>query len=242
MNTSVDSDGEDKVLLDLIRAIASGLTDRALELLVTYPGLATQSVKTGATRTSSTPFYFEEIPHYVYEGDTALHVASAAYRLEIVDRLVANGASPAARNRRGAEPLHYAADGAPGSPGWNPAKQGAVIERLIEEGANPDSLDKSGVGPLHRAVRTRSAAAVRTLLAKGADKNLKNKSGSTPLHLAVQNTGRGGSGSSQAHELQKEIVLLLLQYGARLEDKDARGKTVRQSIASQWILDLIGPH
>jgi hypothetical protein len=32
---------------------------------------------------------------------------------------VAHGASVRARNRRGAEPLHYAADGNPGSAGWN---------------------------------------------------------------------------------------------------------------------------
>src|SRR5258705_42132 len=111
MNTRVDSDGEDTLLLELFRAIASGLTDRASELLATFPGLAKQSIMTGPTRASPTPYYFDEIKHYVYEGDTAMHVAAAAYRLNLVDKLIANGASPTARNRRGAEPLHYAADG-----------------------------------------------------------------------------------------------------------------------------------
>ena len=70
------------------------------------------------------------------------------------------------------------------------------------------------------------------------DPRLKNKGGSTPLHLAVQNTGRGGSGSSQSRNLQKEIILLL-QHGAQLEDRGARRKTVRQSIANSWILELL---
>ncbi len=53
-------------------------------------------------------------------GDTALHIAAAAYRTDLAQRLVAAGADVRARNRRGAEPLHYAATGAPGSAGGTP--------------------------------------------------------------------------------------------------------------------------
>lgn len=198
----------DDELLALLRSIARGEA-AAVDIITASPDLARQHVAGGATRDDATTWYFTEIEHYVYAGDTPLHVAAAAYRPDIARLLLARGALVDARNRRGAEPLHYAADGGPNFATWNPAAQAATITCLIGAGANPNALDKSGVGPLHRAVRTRCAAAVRALLAGGADPNLVNKSGSTPLALATQTTGRGGSGSPEARREQLEIIRLL---------------------------------
>ena len=233
-------DGQPPALMTLIRAIASRDRQEASRLLDASPGLARQAAEIGATRQVSTAYYFKEIEHYVYGGDTALHIAAAAYAREIARKLLARGASARARNRRGAEPLHYAVDGSPGSHTWQPAAQQAIVECLIGAGADPNSADKSGVTPLHRAVRTRCAAAVRTLLEKGADPRLKNGNGSTPLHLAVQNTGRGGSGSSASREQQREIIVLLLKHGARPTDEDTAGKSVVESAGGGWLLDVLG--
>jgi ankyrin repeat protein len=226
--------------MTLLRAISSRDEQKVSRLLDASPGLARQVADIGATRQVSTAYYFEEIGHYVYAGDTALHIAAAAHAREISERLLARGASVRARNRRGAEPLHYAVDGNPDSTTWNPAAQKAVVECLIEAGADPNSADKSGVTPLHRAVRTRCSAAVRTLLANGADPRRKNGSGSTSLHLAVQNTGRGGTGSSASREQQREIILWLLKYGALPTDKNTAGRSVTESVAGDWILDILG--
>jgi ankyrin repeat protein len=234
-------DGEGERLAPLLRAIVAGDSATASRLLAASPELARASTPVGASRQTSTPYFFKEIAHYVYAGDTALHVAAAAYRADIAKELVANGAKPGARNRRGAEPLHYATDGRPGSASWNPHAQAAIVEYLIGAGSDPNSADKSGVTPLHRAVRTRCAAAVRVLLARGARLDCKNNHGSTPLHLAVQNTGRGGSGDPEAREQQAEIIALLLQYGARPTDKDDRGKTVAECIARGGIEELLRP-
>src|SRR5262249_38081810 len=155
------------------------------------------------------------IGHYAYAGDTPLHIAAAAYRPAIVHRLIALGADVRARNRRGAEPLHYAVDGTPGSRTWDPSAQAAIVTCLIEAGADPNATDQGGVTPLHRAVRNRCAAAVRALLEGGADARRKNKSGSTPLQLATWSTGRGGSGSAEARAQQEEIVQLLKQHDLR---------------------------
>jgi hypothetical protein len=184
-----------RALWALFRAIV--LRDRAKtsRLLAESPLLARLPLEAGATREGAGACYFKEIAHYVYAGDTALHVAAAAYQRDIAEELVSREANVSARNRRGAEPLHYATDGNPESATWDPNGQYAIVQFLIAAGADPNSADKSGVAPLHRAVRTRSSAAVRALLLNGADALRKNKSGSTPLHLAVQNTGRGGSGS-----------------------------------------------
>ena len=195
-------------LLSLARAIARK-DARVLDRLRSSPALATAVFAGGATRESAREYFLEPIAHYVYAGDTLLHVAAATYAIDVAKALVAAGAEVRARNRRGAEALHYAADGGPGHERWDPQAQAAMVAFLIEAGADPNALDKSGVAALHRAARTRCTGAVRALLAGGADLRLKNKSGSTPLDLASATTGRGGSGSAEAKREQEQILALL---------------------------------
>jgi ankyrin repeat protein len=217
-------------ILALFRSIASGNAAASFRLLKTSPGLAVEAIPAGARRGGSTSYFLDAIAHYVYAGDTALHITAAAYQADMARELVDLGANPRARNRLGSEPLHYAAVGGPGSKHWNPEAQVATIAFLIGAGADPNAANKSGAGPLHQAVRTRCAAAVRALLSQGADPRRPNGSGSTPLHLAVQNTGRGGSGSVEARDQQTEIIRLLIAAGARPADRDRRGRTVLESI------------
>jgi hypothetical protein len=202
-------------LMGFVQIVAVGDAATASQWLAASPDLARMCLAEGATRDGAKQYRFEEIGHYVYKGDTALHVAAAAYRHEIARKLMAAGADVAARNRRGAEPLHYAADGMPGSPTWNPGAQAATVAALIEAGADPNAVDSNGVTPLHRAVRTRCAEAVRALLDGGADVRRKNKNGSTPMQLATRTTGRGGSSSAEAKAQQRKILRLLEQHGAR---------------------------
>ena len=201
-------------LMTLVRAIVADDAATTSRLLATSGSLASAQAAEGATREAATDYYLAEIGHYLYAGDTALHIAAAAYRLPVVRQLITMDADVGARNRRGAQPLHYAADGHPGSPRWNPGAQAATVTCLIQAGADPDATDKSGVTPLHRAVRTRSAAAVRALLDGGADADRPNKAVSTPMQLATWTTGRGGSGSPESRAEQEEIVRLLHRQGA----------------------------
>jgi len=221
--------------LDFIRLVVAGDVSHVSRALARDPALATTSAESGATRQDAATFFYVEIAHYLYAGDTALHMAAAGFRRPVAQLLIEHGAKCRAANRRGAEPLHYAAD----ANRWDPAAQAETIALLISAGADPNALDRSGVAPLHRAVRTRSLAAVRALLDGGADSRRPNTSGSTPLHLAVQTTGRGGSGAAQAREQQAGIVRLLLERGAQVADRDGRGKDVRQAATSAWIRALI---
>ncbi|MGA7119256.1 MAG: ankyrin repeat domain-containing protein [Polyangiaceae bacterium] len=200
---------DDATWRELARAVVAGDENQVKTLLRAAPELATHALTAGATRQAPLPHFLEAIEHYVYEGDTALHIAAAAYRRAVAEIFVARGADVGARNRRGAEPLHYAADGGPTSRTWNPAAQAEIIAYLISAGANPNALDKSGVAPLHRAVRNRCTSAVRALLDGGANPRLKNKAGSAPLDLATRTTGRGGSGTPEAKSEQAAIVRLL---------------------------------
>jgi hypothetical protein len=114
--------------------------------------------------------------------------------------------------RRRSTPLHYAADGNPASPKWNPVAQAETIACLIASGADPNAVDKNGVTALHRAVRTRCAWAVSALLQGAADALRKNSAGSTPMILATRQTGRGGRRSPMAKMQQAEIIRLLEPY------------------------------
>ena len=230
--------GSDSELHTLLRYIAAGDDTRVTESLSRRPELARIAVADGATRRRSAPHFLVAIRHYVYAGDTALHVAAAAYDGRVARELLRLDANVAARNRRGATPLHYAATGGPDSAHWNPARQADVIECLIRAGADPNARDTSGVTPMHVAVRARCTGAVQSLLANGADPRPRNGSGSTPLHLAVQSTGRGGSGTEAAHEQQIRIIRLLIAAGARMTDTNARGKSVAEYIRGERLLSV----
>jgi hypothetical protein len=146
----------------------------------------------------------------VYEGDTALHAASFSHDSEFARLLLARGADVRARNRRGAEPLHSAMNGGPGSEPWIPSRQREIIACLVEAGADPNARAVGGVTPLHRAVRNRCSAAVEVLLRLGADPYLRNDSGSTAIDLARWTTGRGGSGT-EAAKAEQQVILELLR-------------------------------
>jgi hypothetical protein len=230
---------DDRALLAFFVAIASRDRTEIARRLDSSPDLASHPIRIAASRHDSETYFLAAIRHYVYAGDTGLHLAAASYQGELAESLVTKGADVRARNRRGAEPLHYAADGSPDTEHWDPAAQSEVIAYLIAVGADPNALDKSGVAPLHRAVRNRCSAAASALIANGADPRLTNKSGSTPLHLAVQNTGKSNSGSNACKAEQGRIIALLLRHGASPADVDANGNPVAVAASSDWIRNLL---
>jgi hypothetical protein len=208
---NMDEATSERSLRRLVDAIVSENGKLFSTLLGASSALSTASFSQGATRQdpNPSPCFIKEIGHYIYSGDTALHFAAAAYRPEMAAVLIEAGANVRAKNRRGAEPLHAAAAGTPGSPTWDPVTQTKTILCLIKAGADPNAKNLDGATPLHRAVRTRCADAVRTLLSHGADPTIRNKHGSTPMQLVLHATGRSGSGSSEAKAQQQEILLLL---------------------------------
>jgi ankyrin repeat protein len=219
----------------LVKAILGDDRPRVKELLKQNPTLTTAGAAKARLESS--------ITHWIYAGDTALHVAAAGYRVEIAKLLLDAGAEVgAAMNHRRSQPLHYAADGSLEHPNWDAKRQVRMIELLLKAGADIHAPDKNGATPLHRAVRTRCAAAVKVLLNAGADATLKNKPGSTPFHLTVQNTGRGGSGAETAKAAQREIIQTFLEHGVSPTFKDANGKSVLDWAKSDWIRQMLANH
>src|SRR5260221_2824533 len=217
----------------LLAAIVEADQLTVAKLLQVDSGLATRLI-------AQPKLYNSKIRHWIYAGDTALHLAAAGYRVEIVRLLLAAGADTnSTKNHRKSGPLHYAADGYITGPAWNANRQVQTIQCLLDAGADINAQDKNGATPLHRAVRTRCAAAVRCLLERGCDAKLKNKPGSTPFHLAVQNTGRGGSGAEVAKAAQRQIIQEFLSFGLSPALKDSKGKSVFDCARSTWIRNIL---
>ena len=154
----------------ILTAILDDDRPRARELLKADPGLTTCLI-------DEARLYQSKIFHWIYVGDTALHLAAAGYRVELVRLLLAAGADPnSKKNHRHSGPLHYAADGYITGPVWDAKRQVMTIQCLLDAGADVNAQDKNGATPLHRAVRHhRCAAAVKCLLQRGGDATLKNK-------------------------------------------------------------------
>src|SRR5436305_7509793 len=123
---------------DLLTAIVDDDRRGVKALLEADGGLAARLIP-------KAKLYNSKIFHWIYVGDTALHLAAAGYRVEIVRLLLASGANPnAAGNHRRSTPLHYAADGYITGPAWNAQRQVRTLRCLLDAGADLHARDKNG--------------------------------------------------------------------------------------------------
>jgi tankyrase len=120
----------------------------------------------------------------------------------------------------------------------DPQVQRAAIEALLDAGVNIHEVDKNGVTAVHHAVRFRSPAAVEVLLRRGAAVNQTCKrSGSTALHRAVTTTG--APGISGKHSEARQIIKLLLQFGADPAIENKSGKKAADYARDEELLRLL---
>jgi len=166
---------------------------------------------------------------------TPLHVAALANAERAAEELLRLGANVNARTDAGREtPLHVAA--AAGA--WK------VARVLIKHGADVHARSALGWTPLHSACNSASGTrVVEVLLAAGADPNAADDARRTPLFYLVIKSGADKiavptQASAYRHEWQRllkearqdalTIARMLIEAGAKVEAKDARGYTAEQ--------------
>jgi len=125
----------------LLRAIEGNDSVVAEQLLEAHPQLATRLATVDH-------YYSRDINHRLAVDDTALHLAAAGYRCEIVRASLGAGADANANGRNNAS-LHYAAEGYINVTTWKEPAQLATIDCLLKHGADIDIQDKNGATPLH---------------------------------------------------------------------------------------------
>ncbi|MBJ6985069.1 ankyrin repeat domain-containing protein [Luteimonas sp. MC1750] len=138
-------------------------------------------------------------------------------RPEAVMTLLANGADPRAADRDGNTPLHHAARSS--DPG--------VAALLRDAAAELDARNAEGVTPLGIACGSGNWRLARFLLERGA--RTEPEDGSPPLLAAA-----GGDDDDAAG------VALLLRHKARVDARDARGRSALHEAALAGHVEIIG--
>jgi ankyrin repeat protein len=76
---------------ELLQAVIAGETGVVSRMLSSNPELARERVAEGATRQHVSEYFFTSIAHYSNTGDTALHMAAAAFERPAAELLIRSG-------------------------------------------------------------------------------------------------------------------------------------------------------
>uniref|UniRef100_A0A8C5V489 Ankyrin repeat domain 23 n=1 Tax=Microcebus murinus TaxID=30608 RepID=A0A8C5V489_MICMU len=141
---------------------------------------------------------------------TALHWACLKGHSQLVNKLLAAGATVDPRDLLDRTPMFWACRGG----------HLDILKQLLNQGARVNARDKIWSTPLHVAVRTGHSDCLEHLIECGAHINAQDKEGDTALHEAVR------------HGRFKAMKLLLL-YGAKLGVQNVASMTPVQ-LARDW--------
>jgi len=140
------------------------------------------------------------------DGTSALHWAVYHNDVALIDRLLAAGANPNARNDYGSTPLALSAV----------VGNVAVMKKLLKAGADVESANADGQTALMIVARTSNLEAASVLLSHGAHVNAREQwRGQTALMWA-------------AAEAQPAMVQLLVKYHADVNDRSHVNNWERQ--------------
>jgi len=175
-------------------------------------------------------------------GARPLSHAARFGHLAMVDLLLARGAPLNARNLAGATALFFAVEG----------NHTPVAQRLIERGADVNLAGRSGVTPVAAAAYRGNNTIVEDLLVHGADDRAPDQTGKPPIvyaaagaqfdivkRLLVRNLDinsrypndltllmwASGPDEKVPETEAIKVVSYLLDAGAHIDDRDARGRT-----------------
>jgi ankyrin repeat protein len=189
-------------------------------------------------------------------GARPLSHAARFGNLAMVDLLLARGAPIDARNLAGATALYFAAEGG----------HLQVVQRLVERGADVKLSGRSGISPVAAATYAGSDQVVETLLAHGADERAPDETGKPPIiyaaararldivkRLLARNVDvnaryphdltllmwASGPDEKAPEADAIKVVTYLLDAGAQINDRDARGRTALMIAAEGGHAELV---
>lgn len=146
-----------------------------------------------------------------------LAMAVQANDVELIERLVRQGASPNAIDREGSTLLMYALK----------QDRESAFRKLLALGADPNRQDaQTGYTLLHFTAMNRDSRWLRALLAAGANPNISNASLETPIFKALTADN-------------SENVQLLLDAGADINHTNSGGYTVAMEAASVFKYSIV---
>ena len=131
---------------------------------------------------------------------------------QVAELLLEHGGSVHVRNKRQQTVLHVALDQ------HDEVSLDAVLF-ILRHGADVNAQSDDLWTPLHLAVITEKLSFTRALLDHQADVNSRNDQGQSPLHLLAR------LGTSQGEDDGSDIVKLLLERGANVDEKDNNNAT-----------------
>lgn len=142
-------------------------------------------------------------------GATALYVAAERGQTDVVQRLVDKGANVNLTGRSGTSPIAAAAF----------AGRNEVVKLLLVHGADAKAVDETGKAPIVYAAAAGELDIVRQLLAQNIDINARYAHDLTLLMWA------SGPDQSIPEAQALGVVSYLIDAGAHIDDRDARGRT-----------------
>ena len=130
--------------------------------------------------------YGAKIDYAPSDGVTLLHLAASNLNIEIMRKLLENGADPNALDEKKQSPLHSVFQMENEDEKSEKSIVGA-IEELVKHGANINVQDEKGKTPLHSAIELNGHTITKALSNLGSDPNIRDKNGKTALEMALAN-------------------------------------------------------
>jgi ankyrin repeat protein len=163
------------------------------------------------------------------DGSTALFVASEQDSLPIVQSLIAHGSDVNLPGRSGLTPIEAAAY----------MGNESIVRLLLDRGADPKNTDTTGKSPICYAVGRGYTDVARVLLDHSVSVNARYGNDLTALMWAAGH--EDGAGSSDV----ADVLELLIERGARLNDQDNRGRTalmIAAALGHEKAVDVLLDH